>query len=347
MPASKLTARSAAVLDAIVERHIATGGPVGSTAIAEQLPEALSPATIRNVMAELERLGLLEQPHTSAGRTPTRVGYTLYVGGLMAAGRVDGLDPGSLRERLETDPIEVRELLRRTCHLLAELSELVGVVSGPALADTVFQHIDFVALEGKRVLAMVVARSGQVKNRIVGLDQHMTQDQLDRSAAYLVRRFAGRSLRQVSARVREMLIEADQHLDRCESRAIRLGASSLTPDLDEAEVMVEGAASLLGQPDFDGDSSLQAMIETLEERRELRGAMVSTGDQQPRIFIGAAPLPAALGSCSMVAATYWSGGHALGSLAVLGPTRLDYVRTIALVDAMAQATSDVLGRVTL
>ncbi len=347
MRVSELTARSAAVLDAIVERHITTGAPVGSSAIADQLPETLSPATIRNVMAELERLGLLEQPHTSAGRSPTRAGYTRYVGGLTATRRVDELDSEALRSRLETDPIEVRELLRRTCHLLAELSDLVGVVSGPTLADTVFQHIDFVALESNRVLAMVVARSGQVKNRVVALDRTMTQEQLDRSAAYLVRRFAGRSLRQVSARVRELLLKADEHLDRCESRAIRLGARSLTPDLDEAEVMVEGAASLLGQPDFDGASSVQSMIETLEERRELRGAMVSTGGQETRIFIGAAPLPETLGACSLVAATYWSSGHALGSLAVLGPTRLDYARTIALVEAMAQATSDVLGRVTL
>lgn len=347
MRISELTGRSAAVLDAIVERHIATGGPVGSSAIADQLPETLSSATIRNVMAELERLGFLEQPHTSAGRTPTRAGYTRYVGGLTAVGRVDDLDPDALRLRLETDPIEVRELLRRTCHLLAELSELVGVVSGPAIADTVFQHIDFVALEGNRVLAMVVARSGQVKNRVVALDQPMSQEQLDRSATYLVRRFAGRSLRQVSERVRELVLQAEANLDRCESRAIRLGARSLTQDLDEAEVMVEGAASLLGKPDFDDGGSLQAMIETLEERRELRGAMESTSNQEVRIFIGSAPLPATLGACSLVAATYWSSGHALGSLAVLGPTRLDYARTIALVEAMARATSDVLGRVTL
>ena len=347
MRVSELTARSAAVLDAIVERHITTGMPVGSSAIADQLPEALSPATIRNVMAELERLGLLEQPHTSAGRTPTRAGYTRYVGGLMETGRVDELDPDALRSRLETDPIEVRELLRRTCHLLAELSDLVGLVSGPALADTVFQHIDFVALEANRVLAMVVARSGQVKHRVVALDQTMTQEQLDRSAAYLVRRFAGRSLRQVSVRVRDLLMKADENLDPCESRAIRLGARSLTSDLDEAEVMVEGAASLLGQPDFDGIYCLQSMIETLEERRELRCAMESTGEHEVRIFIGTSPLPETLGACSLVAATYWSSGHALGSLAVLGPTRLDYVRTIALVEAMAQATSDVLGRVTL
>lgn len=340
MQRTPIAGRGAAVLDAVVERFILTGDPVGSTRVARLLPERVSSATVRNVMAELEHLGYLEQPHTSAGRKPTRRGYRRYVESLFAQGSYASVDPQPLRSLLQEEPAEIQELLRRACKLLAELSELVGVVSAPPLADTVFQHIDFVSLEGGRVLAMVVARGGQVKNRVVTLREPMSQEQLDHAAHYLVRRFAGRSLRQVARRVAELLAEASLRLAGIEQQAISLGASSLGGDLDETEVMIEGTTSLVTRPEFEAREDLLAVLEIIEQPAELVPALSQEADgDRTRVLIGSEPLPAALGGCSLIMATYGSGGQVLGSVAVLGPTRLPYARAIAVVEAVAVATS--------
>lgn len=340
-----ISGRGAAVLDAIVERFILTGEPVGSGTIVDFLPEKVSSATVRNVMAELEHRGLLEQPHTSAGRMPTTQGYRHYVENLRAEGRIDRIDERRLRAEIDGSAADIHALLERTCRLLAELSHLVGLVSAPPLADTVFQHIDFVALEGDRVLAIVVGRNGEVSNRIVQLGERVPQEQLDRAGQYLVRRFAGRSLDDVSRRIRELIHEASERLEELERRAIQLGSRAIPRDLGSTEVLVEGTASLLLRPEFaERRPELEAMIETLERRNELVRALDPGDDPaQPRVVIGAEPLPDSLGSCSLIAATYWSGPHALGSVAVLGPTRLPYSRAIALVDAVARITSTMFG----
>jgi heat-inducible transcriptional repressor len=341
----QLTPRAAAILDAVIERFILTGEPVGSGAIAGMLPERVSPATVRNVMAELERLGYLEQPHTSAGRLPTPAGYQLYVEGLMADGRLLDLDESQLRARLDADPLEVRVVLERSCRLLAEVSSLVGLVSAPPLSETAFQHIDFVALDGGRVLAIVVGRSGQVTNRIVSPPAQASQGQLDRAAHYLERRFAGRSLREVALRLQELRDGINERLDDYERQAIRLGAESFAQDIETTELLVEGASQLLGNRDFEAREDIQAVLATLEEGRQLTRALGAAGGAGGlRVLIGAERLPASLGGCTVVAATYHCDGHALGSVAVLGPTRLHYARAMALVDSVARVTTTLFSQ---
>lgn len=346
MQAPVLSGRGAAVLDAVVESFIRSGEPVGSVILTRTLPERVSPATVRNVMAELERLGYLEQPHTSAGRMPTAQGYRRYVENLRVEGRLDPVDEAGMLAELGGEPMEVHELLRRSCRLLADLSDLVGLVSAPPLCDTVFQHIDFVALDGNRVMAIVVARSGQVKNRMVTLDEALPQEQLDRAAHYLVRRFAGRSLREVARRISELHNETSERLEAVERQALSLGASAMTTELEVADVHVQGATRLLSHREFGAREDVQVVLEAIERRRELAQLLAAGEDEhEPRVFIGAETLPEALGGCSLVAATYWSGGHALGSVAVLGPTRLPYARAISLVDAIARVTSNLFSQI--
>ncbi len=354
---AKLTDRAAAVLDAIVERYILTGEPVGSTAASRDLAERVSPATVRNVMAELERLGYLEQPHTSAGRQPTRRGYDRYVRYLLAEGRFQGVDENSLCERLQTTPIDVTELLQRTCNLLAELSHLVGVVLVPAFADTVFQHVDFVALERKRVLVIVVSRSGRVSDQIFQMIEPMSQELLDRASSYLVNRFAGRSLSEVARRLRELHIEASErldHLDRhddgdgvdeIQRHAIELGARAIAAEPGGYDVIVHGTAQLADQPGLERRHELRAVLEVIEERTQLSRVLSrSVGEAEPRVLIGGGLLPEELGGCALISASYRAGDRPLGSLAVLGPTRLAYAETIGLVRSMANATSVLFGR---
>lgn len=344
MPGPVLAARGAAVLDTIVERFIATGEPVGSVAITRLLPERVSPATVRNVMAELEHLGLLEQPHTSAGRRPTSAGYRRYVESLFAEGRYDSVDPRPLQQQLASESIDIHELLQHTCRLLAELSDLVGVVSAPPFADTVFQHVDLVALDGGRVLAIVVGRGGQVRNRVVTLAEPMSQTQLDRAANYLVRRFAGRSLREVAGRLAELRAGVSERLESYERQALELGADSIPTDLDDTEVLVEGATSLVTRRDFEAREDLQAVLEVIGAPSGLAPALDIASAGRTRVLIGRQPLPHGLGGCSLVAASYDAGGLTRGTVAVLGPTRLPYGRAIAVVEAVAQATSALAAR---
>jgi heat-inducible transcriptional repressor len=340
MPTPTLSARGAAVLEAVVERFILTGEPVGSSAVTRLLPERVSPATVRNVMAELERLGYLVQPHTSAGRLPTAAGYGRYVEGLLAERRLQDFDESELRARLADDPLEIHRLLERSCRALAELSDLVGLVSAPPLAETFFQHLDFVALEGNRLLAIIVGRGGQVTNRIVHVGKALPQEQLDRAAHYLERRFAGRSLRDVAFRLGQLHAGASERLEDFEHQAIQLGARSFADDLDSSELLVEGASRLLVHRDFEAREDLQAVLAALEERTPVSGALrPDEGTRHARVMIGTEALPQSLGGCAIVAATYRSGGQPLGSVAILGPTRLHYARAIALVESMARVTT--------
>jgi len=313
--------------------------------ITRLLPERVSPATVRNVMAELEHLGYLEQPHTSAGRRPTAAGYRRYVETLRSEGRYDSVDPRPLQEQLQGDGADLAELLRQTCRLLVELSDLVGVVSAPPFGDTVFQHLDLVALDGNRVLAIVVTRDGQVRNRIVALSGPMSQQRLDRAAEYLVQRFSGRSLRAVAHRLEELASGVTERLESYEREAVELGASSIPADMGPADVLIEGATSLVTQPDFEAREELQAVLEVIDEPTELAPALRwmprSSGT---RIVIGREPLPERLGRCALVAAPYGFGGRIRGTVAVLGPTRLPYGRAIAVVEAVAEATSVLISR---
>ena len=345
MQGPQLSSRGAAVLDAVIERFIATGEPVGSVAISEMLSERVSAATVRNTMAELERLGYLEQPHTSAGRKPTLQGYHRHVEQLLTEGRAQAVDESRLRHRLDTDPLEVPELLHRSCRLLAELSELVGMVSVPPLGDTILQHIEFIRLEGPRVLVVVAARNGQVDNRVVILNEPVSQEQLDRAAEYLVSRFSGRSLREVARRLRALHEEARERLDAQERQAIRLGARSFDGLLGEPDVLVEGAYSLLGKPDFQAREDLRAVLSILEQRRVLAGFLHPSDDEPDavRVLIGADGLPEELCGCTRLAASYSSGDSAAGSVALLGPTRLEYARAIGLVRAIARTTTELLA----
>jgi heat-inducible transcriptional repressor len=276
---------------------------------------------------------------------PTRRGYRRYVEGLPARGRFAQIDSVRLQQQFGSDAVEMDELLRRACHVLADLSELVAVVSAPPLSDTTFQHVDFVALEGKRVLAIIVSRAGQVRNRTVVMTEPSSQEQLDQAAAYLVRRFAGRTLREVAARIQELRAGAGERLEYLEQQAIALGASSLGGDFDEAEVLIEGSASLLAQPDLEAMGDLRTVFQIIEERRLLARALrLAEQSSTPRVVIGCEPLPVGLEHCSLVSATYGGGNTPLGAIAVLGPTRLQYARTIALVDAIASATTTALVR---
>ena len=339
---TELTPRGAAVLEVVVRHFIATGQPVGSGTVASDIQEAVSSATVRNAMADLERRGYLEQPHTSAGRQPTARGYVAYVKHLMEHGRLHSVDESSIRARLDSERPELDALLQRACSMLSEMTHQVGVVLTPLPAESDIRHIDLVRMGADRVSVVFVTGGGMVHTRTVGFDETLGDGDLEAAAKYLLRRFGGLTLRQLRERTGSASPEAPSGPA---ALALRLVRRSLGDGINKASVLVEGTFHLLDTPDLAERATLPSILAAFEERTQLSRLLTECGATAgPRVLIGRDGLPEALGGCALVAASYHSGDRPLGALGILGPARMEYHRTIPMVDTMARVTSDMVTR---
>jgi heat-inducible transcriptional repressor len=337
-----LSPRSDAVLDLVVENYIGSGQPVGSTSVAAAFAEPISSATIRNVMAELEALGYLFQPHTSAGRVPTEKGYRRYVERLFRQRRLHRIDERSIRRRLSQARLEVGELLHGACSLLSELSNHVGVVLTPRPSRTVVQHIEFIRTGADRALLLFVTQGGMVHTRTIKISEELDDSDLEAAASDLAARFAGRTLGEIRDRLMARRRSEASVSGERQWTVIDLAAQWLD-DFGRAEVLVEGASRLLDNPELSRAEVLQNVFATFEEPTQLTDVLAECGGRyDPSVLIGSDSLPAALGGCTLIAASYMSGGSPVGALGVLGPTRMHYEFTIPLVAATARATSEAI-----
>ncbi|MFQ5744682.1 MAG: heat-inducible transcriptional repressor HrcA [Acidobacteriota bacterium] len=341
---NQLDPRSARVFDIVARKFIDSGNPVSSKTVAEELPELISSATVRNIMAGLEALGLLRQPHTSAGRTPTALGYKVYVRRLVQQGKLRPVDENWVKQKLYAAHLELAGLLQRACSLLSEMSNHVGVVLVPPPADTIIRHIEFVRLGSGRILVVFITRGGMVHTRAIGLEDDFSEGDLQGAAQCLLERFCGLTLGDVRERILEMASSISGAVDPRLRLALLLGERWLGPGIDGAEVLVEGASRLLDSPELADADALQALFATFEERTELSQVLNECGaGRRPRVLIGAERLPAALGNCTLVAAGYGGAGEQpVGAMGVLGPTRMEYARAIPVVSVMARATSEMI-----
>jgi len=339
---TELTPRGAAVLEVVVRHFIATGQPVGSATVASDIQEAVSSATVRNAMADLERRGYLEQPHTSAGRQPTARGYIAYVEHLMEYGRLHSVDESSIRAGLDSVRLELDALLQRACSMLSEMTHQVGVVLTPLPAEFDIRHIDLVRMGADRVSVVFVTGGGMVHTRTIGLEEALDDGDLQAAADYLLRRFGGLTLRQL----RECTESAEpESPSGSAALALRLVRRSLGDAINEASVLVEGTFHLLDTPDLAERATLPSILAAFEERTQLSRLLTECGATAgPSVLIGRAGLPEALRGCALVAASYHSGSRPLGALGILGPARMEYHRTIPMVDTMARVTSDMVTR---
>jgi len=332
-----LGAREREVLRSVIRAHIVTGTPVGSKTLSLGTGLDLSPATIRNVMAELEERGLLVQPHPSAGRVPTDTAYRLYVDNWMGAPRVVPAQAQAIDEALRTRR-DVAELLEEASRQLSRLSHHVGVVLAPELRRIVVEHLEFVRLDPRRVVAVLVDRTGVVHNRIVEEDEASDQEELDRVGRWLTDQFAGLTLQQMRE---ELLRRVSQ--DRAAYDLARKAVEP-APGESEGELFVEGMANLLDEPAFVDLDRMRAILKTLEEKSrlvELLGRVLDGEGVQ--VVIGSEnPLPG-LADCSLVTSTYGAGDRVLGTVGVVGPTRMEYARTVALVDHLAKVLTRLLS----
>lgn len=330
--------RAKKLLQALVERYIADGQPVGSRTLSKATGLDLSPATIRNVMSDLEELGLIASPHTSAGRVPTARGYRLFVDTMLTVRR-DGL-PGDLHApALPAD--QPRQVLSQAAQMLSSLSHFVGVVMVPRRAS-VFRHIEFLSLSDRRVLVIIVSPDGDVQNRVVHTQVSHSQTQLQEAANFLNAHYAGLTMEAVRERLRT---EVDAL--RSEIAALMLTAVEADPQAPETgdEVMVSGERNLLSVSEFSHDmGNLRKMFDLFEQKTQLMRLLeVSNQAEGVRIFIGGESQVVPYQDLSVVSAPYEADGKVVGTLGVIGPQRMPYDRMIQIVDITAKLVSNALS----
>ncbi|MGH9524486.1 MAG: heat-inducible transcriptional repressor HrcA [Terriglobales bacterium] len=340
----QIGAREHEILTAIVESYIATGEPVGSRVLARMSSEGLSPASIRNVMSDLADSGFLEQPHTSAGRIPTAPAYQYYVDHLSGQAELSPADENVVRGSLEGIS-DVHEFMERTSHVLSLISRNVGVAVAVGGPKNALDHVYFSRLGDRKVLAVVVMKSGVVRDRVVRLSGDISQQELEFATRYINDNFRGWTLldvrNEIERRVREERNEYDQLMTSID-QLCKQGA--LTAEDRAQDVFLEGAANLVAN-EADRER-LQQLLATLEEKErvaQLLTAYLDTKQEAVRVVIGLQEAAPYLRNFVLIGAPARVGGEVMGSLAVLGPTRIDYQHTINAVAYIAKLFDKVLN----
>jgi heat-inducible transcriptional repressor len=342
-----LSARDREILRDIIQTYIVTGEPVSSRTVAKLARHGLSAASIRNVMADLEEGGYLAQPHTSAGRVPTRAGYHLFIESLMQARALPARErryiDANLRRRPSAEPLDAEALMSITTRLLSEMSQQVGMVLTPLISDTVLKAVDFVPMSDRRVLCVVVAASGFVDSKVIDCEQPIARDELVRIANYLTDNFAGLTLRQIRDRLLSMMNEERAQVDGLLSLTITLARRGLEP-AHAPEVLLDGAAALVGRPELADVGRVRRMLDAFEDKARLVQMLnLCMEGSGIRVFIGEdSDLTSAL-DFSLVATSYGTGDRVLGSLGIFGPSRMEYPRIIPLVHYLGEALGEALA----
>lgn len=340
---SVLDPRARRLLRALISQYIRDGVPVGSRTLAKSAGLDVSPATIRNVMADLEDIGLVTTPHTSAGRVPTAQGYRVFVDSLVQMQPPTQGEMDRLGSQL-TPQLGTQGLLSNVSELLSAMTHFVGLVTVPRREQFAFRHIDFVPLDANRVLVILVFTDNEVQNRIVATRRPYSPSELEQTANYLNSHFAGRPLQEIRAELMRELRETRSAMERVLSVAVDLSESAFAPPVDE-DMLVAGQTRLMGVQDLSDVDRLRELFEAFARKRELLQLLEGCIHAQGvRLFIGEESGMAPLGQCSIVTAPYGADGKVLGVLGVIGPTRMAYERVIPMVQATAQVLGAALAR---
>jgi heat-inducible transcriptional repressor len=326
--------RARALLKALIERYIGDGQPVGSRTLSKMFE--LSPATIRNVMADLEELGLIHSPHTSAGRIPTTLGYRLFVDTMLTAKRESLQTPGLA-------PDQPQKVIANAANLLSNLSQFVGVVMAPR-RSSVFRHIEFLRLSEKRILVIIVSPEGDVQNRVIFTESDFTQSQLVEASNFLNSHYAGMAIEEVRSRVKQELLSLQGEIAALMQAAVQLSSEALTQDRDE--VVISGERNLLSVSDFSGDMGhLRRAFDLFEQKTQIMRLLDNSSQAEGvRIYIGGESQMVPMQELSVVTAPYEVDGQVVGTLGVIGPTRMPYDRMIQIVDITSRLIGNALSK---
>jgi heat-inducible transcriptional repressor len=327
--------RSKLLLKALVERYIADGQPVGSRTLSRASGLELSPATIRNVMSDLEELGLIVSPHTSAGRIPTARGYRLFVDTMLTV-QTGHYTSHSLA------PDQPQKVISNAANLLSSLSQFVGVVIAPRRTSA-FRHIEFLRLSEKRLLVIIVSPDGDVQNRVIYTELDYQQPQLVEAANFLNSHYVGLEIEQVRERLKREVESLRGEIATLMQAAVNISSEAIAETQDE--VVISGERNLLSVSDFSSDMGhLRRAFELFEQKAQLMRLLDSTGQAEGvRIFIGGESQVVPFEDLSIVSSPYEVDGKVVGTLGVIGPTRMAYDRMIQIVDITSKLVSNALS----
>jgi heat-inducible transcriptional repressor len=327
--------RSKLLLKALVERYISDGQPVGSRTLSKAAGMDLSPATIRNVMSDLEELGLIVSPHTSAGRIPTARGYRLFVDTMLT------VQPSQFASH-SLAPDQPQKVISNAANLLSSLSQFVGVVIAPR-RSSVFRHMEFLRLSERRLLVIIVSPDGDVQNRVIYTEQDYTQAQLVETANFLNSNYVGQDIEQVRSRLQGEVESLRSEIATLMQAAVTVSSEAMTETQDE--VVIAGERNLLSVSDFSSDMGhLRRAFDLFEQKAQLMRLLDIAGQAEGvRIFIGGESQVVPFEDLSIVSSPYEVDGKVVGTLGVIGPTRMAYDRMIQIVDITSKLVSNALS----
>jgi heat-inducible transcriptional repressor len=341
----QLDERSKRILKELVSLYCLTGEPVGSRTLSKKTKLGLSPATIRNVLADLEQMGYIAQPHTSAGRVPTDQGYRFYVNHLMRNYDLNTSQKEMIESQIQRRGGDLQNLLLLTTELMSHLSHNIALAVTPNLEKLVLENIEFVQINSCRVLTIVITRGGVVTNKVIDLDEPLTQADLTRIANYIKSEFNSQTLPTIRKRILDLMKQEQSQYDQLIKKAMILGRKIVEATADTENLLVTGAAQLVHYPEFANIQATKGILEALEEKSKIVRILTEFIEGEGiHIVIGSETGDPELKGLSLISSPYRYRNEAVGTLGILGPTRIEYGRVVPLVEHIAKVVSNILSR---
>lgn len=339
-----LTERQRMILNAIIDDYIRSAEPVGSRSISKRGDVGFSAATIRNEMADLEELGFLEQPHTSAGRVPSIKGYRYYVDHLVKLGEVSDQDQQKIRSFFTEKMNQMEEVIQHAAMILSSLTNYTSIVLGPESFANSLKHFQLVPISDDAAVAIIVTNTGHVENRTVSIPPDMSMSDIERAVNILNTKLTGVPISRLKSKVHtEVGQELGRYVDQCE-RLLAVLDEAFKSD-DENRVYLSGTTNMLTQPEFKDVDKVKTLLDLFEETPTLMRMFASQSQANGiQVKIGTENSHEAISNCSLITATYSLDGVSAGTIGILGPTRMDYAKVIGLLDLLSKDMAVLLGR---
>ncbi|WP_127532284.1 heat-inducible transcriptional repressor HrcA [Paenibacillus kobensis] len=339
-----LTDRQRMILTAIVDDYIRSAEPVGSRSISKRGDVGFSPATIRNEMSDLEELGFLEQPHTSAGRIPSIKGYRYYVDHVVKLGGVSPVEATSFRSFFAERMTEMEQVMQQAATILASMTNYTSIALGPESINHSLKHFQLVPLNAETAVAIVVTNTGHVENRTISLPEGISISDLEKTVHILNAKLAGVPMMRVTSKLySEVGEELSRYVDHYEQVMGMLERALPVGDEHEHRIYLGGATNMLTQPEFKDVDKIKTILDLLDETPTL-SRMLSSSQSGIQVRIGTENKHEAINDCSVITATYAINGQSLGTIGILGPTRMDYAKVISLLDVVSKDMASLLSR---
>jgi heat-inducible transcriptional repressor len=337
-----LADREIDILTTIVDIYIHTAQPVGSRTVSKASPLGLSPASIRNIMADLTDKGYLEQPHTSAGRIPSVSGFRFYLDSILHLAPLSREEKERIRTDLSDDRAELPDIFRQGSRLLSSLSNQVSIILAPRQELVKWQQIDFILLRPGLVMAVLVMQGGILHNKVVSTDSSITSEDLIRYGNYLNHLFQGRTIPEARSMIVREMERARDAFDALYGRALELAEQTFA-STGSPELFIDGAKHILDQPEFADLDTMRALLNLIEERSRLLDLLDRTAElNTPKISLGREEKWPELSDCCLISSPYRTSDNALGVVGVIGPMRMNYSKVVPLVDFTAHVLSQFL-----